>query len=64
VSLLFLMQWLTLVVKSLLLIQVFGGVWLPKAEALLDIRIADTGTQIHTPKSVLFDAELEKKRNI
>ena len=40
------------------------GVWLPKAEALFDIHFADTGTQIHIPKSVLFGAELEKERNI
>ena len=42
------------------------GVWLPKVEALFDIRIVDTDTQsylIHTPKS-FFGAEFEKKRNI
>ena len=43
------------------------GVWLPQAEALFDVRIVDTNAQsylTHTPKSVLFGAEIEKKRNI
>ena len=42
------------------------GVWLPQAEALFDVRIVDTNAQsylTHTPKSVLFGAEIEK-RNI
>ena len=41
------------------------GVGLPQAEALFDVRIVDTDTQsylIHSPKSVLFGAEIEKKR--
>ena len=41
------------------------GVWLPQAEALFGIHIADTDAQsylIHTPKSVFFGDEIEKKR--
>ena len=41
------------------------GTWLPRAEALFDVHIVDTDTQsylIHTPKSVFFGAEIEKKR--
>ena len=37
------------------------GVWLPQAEALFDFDIVDTDAQsylIHTPKSVLFGAEI------
>ena len=40
------------------------GVWLPQAEALFDISVADTDTQSylrHPPRRVLFSAEVEKK---
>jgi len=41
------------------------GVWLPQAEALFDVCIVDTDAQsylIHSPKSVLFGAEIEKRK--
>ena len=41
------------------------GVWLPQAEALFDVCIVDTDAQsylIHSPTSVLFGADIDKKR--
>ena len=40
------------------------GVYLPQAEALLDIHVIDTDTQSylhHTPSRVLYNAKAEKK---
>ena len=41
------------------------GVWSPQAEVLFDVCVVETEVQsylTHTPKSVLFGAEIEKKQ--
>ena len=43
------------------------SVWLPQAEVLFDVLIVDTDVQsylIHSPKSVLYGAELKRRENI